>query len=36
MLLKFLEARLIINLFSEKKSDASSMDVRMLSITAEV
>lgn len=38
MELEFLEARLMINLFTEKKkkSDISSMDVRMLSITEEM
>lgn len=37
MEMEFLEARLIMNLFTEKKkSDISSMDVRMLSITEEM
>lgn len=36
MKLEFLEARLIINLFTGKKPDISSMDVTVLSITEEM
>lgn len=36
MKLEFLEAGLIINLFTERKADISSLDITMLSIAEEM